>query len=223
MSITHEQAQKLIQLKMDQILGTEDSMKLSAHLHNCSECTAYAHEIKEVPNLLAPLMKRQWNVQPAPLSISALMGNYEKVPSSTFLTMRKAAITLVVMALFFSAWQFVLSGPRPASQLSPAIPPMPTPSNPTMQVISTQLTSENCPLASYMVQEQDTLDSIAHQFSVSEDTIVVVNHLEATMLRPAMELEIPVCNFTPTGTFHLATFTSTLTPIARPTTLTPGW
>jgi predicted anti-sigma-YlaC factor YlaD len=223
MSITHEQARKLIQSNMDRNLSVEESAKLSIHLYSCSACTAYASEIKAVAKILPGLMTQQWDAQPVPLSISTLLEKHEKRQVSTFLTMRKAAITFVVMALFFSAWQFVLSGPLPSSRLPSAIPPVPTPSSPTMQTVSTQLTlEEGCAIMSYNVQTGDTLASIAEQFLTSEDMIMEFNHLEISMVSPAMELIIPVCNFTPTGTFHPATLTTTYTPRAKPTTSTPG-
>ena len=222
MSISHEQAQKLIQLGTDQVLNQDESAKLSAHLRDCSACTAYASEIKEVVNILHPMMKRQWNVQPVPLSISCLTGKNEKSQSSNYLTMRTAAVSLVVMALFFSAWQVMFPSSSPQSQLSPAIPPVPTPSHLTAQFVSTQLTRENCMRTLYTVQEHDTLVSIAEQFSVPVPAITELNQLEEEMVHSGMELTIPICHFTPTGTFHAATFTTTLTPVLNFRTSTPG-
>ena len=222
MPITHEQAQKLIQLNLDQTLSREESATLIAHLSSCRQCAAYASEIKEVTNLLSPLMKRRGNVQPAPLSVRTLIEKSEKLQLRSILAMRTAAASLVVMALFFSAWQFLLSVPSPSSRMSSAIPPAPTPSNPTTQTVSTELTHEGCAVLLYTVQEQDTLASIAEQFSVSEQTILEVNRLEAEAVRASMELMIPICHFTPTGTFHAATFTTTLTPVLNFKTSTPG-
>jgi hypothetical protein len=73
----------------------------------------------------------------------------------------------------------------------------------------------------YSVRENDTLADIAHQFSVSEEEILAVNSLEAVTLSPSMELLIPVCNWTPTGTVHPVTFTTTYTPVREPFTTTP--
>lgn len=222
MSITHEQAQRLIQLNMDQTLSMEESTKLSAHLRTCRECTVYAGEVKEVANMLSRMMKRQWSAQPVPLSIRTLVEKRKKLSSSTLLTMRTAAVSLVVMALFFSAWQFVLSNQMPSSRPSAALPPVPTPSSSTVQTVIAQLTREGCAILTYTVQREDTLSSIAEQFSVSEHTLAEFNQLEAQAIHAAMELQIPVCHFTPTGTFHVATFTTTLTPALNFKTSTPG-
>lgn len=222
MALTHEQAQKLIQLNLDQRLSMEESATLSAHLRSCGECTSYAGEVKEVANMLPPLLKRQWSAQPVPLSIPALMGKKEKLQSGTLLTMRTAALSIAVMALFFSAWQLVLSSQSPSSRRSSAIPPVPTPSSPTLQFVSTQLTLEGCAILSYAVQEQDTLARIAERFSVPEPIILELNQLEAERLQAGMALMIPQCHFTPTGTVHAATFTTTLTPVLNFRSSTPG-
>src|SRR5687768_5878845 len=128
MSITHEQARRLIQLNMEHRLDSQESASLSAHLRECSECDTYAREIKEVTNLLPTVMKKQWSAQPVPLSMAALVVRSQSIRANTLLTMRTAALSLVFMALFFSTWQFVLSGPPASSQLPPQAPPVPTPS-----------------------------------------------------------------------------------------------
>lgn len=221
MSITHEQAHKLIQLNMEHMLNAQETASLSAHLRGCSECDAYAREINEVAKLLPALMKRQWSAQPAPLSVSALVGSKEIIRTSTLLTMRTVAVGLVIIALFFSGWQFMLSGPASAPQLPLQVPPIPTPFTQRAQSTSTKITFENCELIQYSVLESDSLASIAGQFSVSEGEIMEINRLENEAVDSSMELLIPVCNFTPTGTFHAATFTTTYTPRSIATTSTP--
>lgn len=221
MSITHEQAQRLIQLNMEHVLNAQETASLSAHLRGCSECDAYAREINEVTQLLPALMKRQWSAQPAPLSLSALAGSKETMGTSAILTMRTAAISLVVIALFFSAWQFLLSGSASSPELPLPVPPVPTPSTQRAQSTSTKITFENCEIIQYRVLESDSLASIAGQFSVSEAEIMEINRLKNEAVDSSMELLIPVCNFTPTGTFHAATFTTTYTPSIIATTSTP--
>lgn len=221
MSITHEQAHKLIQLNMEHMLNAQETARLSAHLRGCSECNAYAREINEVAKLLPALMKRQWSTQPAPLSISALAGSKEPIRTSALLTMRTVAISLVVIALFFSAWQFMLTGSASSPQLPLQVPPVPTPSTQPAQSTSTKITFENCEMIQYRVLESDSLESIAGQFSVSEAEIMEINRLKNEAVDSSMELLIPVCNFTPTGTFHAATFTTTFTPRIIATTSTP--
>jgi len=73
----------------------------------------------------------------------------------------------------------------------------------------------------YSVGETDSIASIAAQFSLSAETIIELNHLQTEAVSPSLELLIPLCNFTPTSTFHAATFTTTYTPRFIGTASTP--
>lgn len=218
MQITHEQAHQLIQLNLDNVLNPEQSATLFAHLRDCLDCQSYANELKEVEALLYPVMTQRWTDQPAPLSIPVLMGKSKQSSTVTFLTIRKAAMVLVLVALFFSAWQFVSSGPIIASPVPLAVPLVPTPSSPTAQLTSA---TEKCEMRAYSVQRDDTLAGIAARFSVPAEEIMAVNGLRTKALEPAMELLIPSCDSTPTGTVRPATLTTTYTPILASTTSTP--
>lgn len=222
MSITHEEAHELIQLQMEDLLDSREYAKLSAHLRDCSECKAYANEMNEVTNLLLPIMKRQWSIQPVPLSIASLVRRREKTRTSAFLTMRTIAASVMLVALFFSAWQFVSSGPAASSRPSLQAPPVPTPSRQNAQSTSTIIQVQDCQMVLYPVQKTDTLLSIARQFSVPKDTIIQLNRLETEIVSPSMELLIPICHLTPTSTFGPATFTTTFTPLIDFTTSPPG-
>ena len=220
MSITHKEAQHLIQRNMENLLDARELAILHTHLRICRECEAYASEIREVTDLLVPVMKRHWSFQAAPLSIPALLGRRERINSRNLLTMRTTAIGLMFVAFFFSAWQFVVSGARVSSQIPMGIDPVPTPSLPNTQS-ATETTSAMCGVLLYPVQRTDSLASIAEQFSTSEEAIVQLNGLKTETLSPPMELMVPACNFTPTGTFYPVTFTTTYTPLLNATTTTP--
>ena len=223
MQIVHKEARRLIQLSMETALSSNKQASLSAHLKDCVECQVYAKDIKQIDLLLTPLLKRQWNAQPIPLQISAFTANYgSKRPTPLSLTMRKVIVISIVFAGFvFSTWQFVLSGTGILSSPSPmGVLPAPTPS---MYTTSTESLQESCSTIRYTVQENDTLDSIARQFSVSLEEMKAFNHLEDQSVPRGMELDIPLCTLTPTGTVTgPATFTITYTPVLSPTTSTPG-
>ena len=218
MQITHEQAHTLIQLNMDQPLGSQEMHVLFKHLEDCADCQTYAQELKEVEGFLFAALKKQWNRQPTPLSITALKEKNHKTQASTLLTMRKASMSLVVLAMFFSVWQFVFFGPPTSDQSPLPVPPVPTPS--TIST-NTMITLENCELVLYIVQANDTLAEIATQFLISTDEIMQINQLKTEAIQPSMKLVIPMCKSTPTGTVHPVTFTTTYTPIINPTTSTP--
>src|SRR5919201_1318550 len=111
MQLTHEQAHRLIQLNLDEALNADEAATLASHLSGCMDCQSYANEMSEVERLLPSMMKSHWRLQPIPLSISSLIERSTKSQASSFLTIRTAAISLVFVALFFSAWQFVISAP----------------------------------------------------------------------------------------------------------------
>lgn len=219
MQITHEHARKLIQFRLDGGLRSAEHETLSAHLQDCSECQAYAAEINEVETVLRPMLKRKWSAQPIPLSITSLRGNSQKTQAHNLLTMRTAAISLVFFAFFFTVWQFMLPSPSAPSVMPLAVPSVPTPS---AQSTSTEFTAEACDMIPYTVQANDTLSSVADRFFVSEELLMEFNQLHTGAVHPSMELVIPICTFTPTGTIHPATFTTTYTPMFLPTTSTPG-
>jgi LysM repeat protein len=148
------------------------------------------------------------------------MARSTKSSASNFLTIRTAAIYLVFVALFFSAWQLVNSDPSGARPISLSVAPVPTP---LVQTVQFTHTAETCEMTLYAVQGSDTLDSLAVRFSVSEAEIMAINGLKTDVIDTPMQLLIPVCNFTPTGTVRPATFTTTYTPVRNLKTSTPGW
>ncbi len=220
MQVTHEEVRKLIQLNADHALHPQEKNILVAHLEGCPECRAYAEEIKEVENILVPLMKKQWNLQPAPLSSSVIniKGN-SKIQTSLILATRTAAIGIVFLAFIFSAWQFTRSGKQLPSQLTINIPMVPTPS---AQSTTTRISSQTCAGILYVVQENDTLESIAQRFAVSKEEIMASNNIRTERIHVFMKLMIPVCDFTPTGTVNPTLFSTTYTPSIRPITSTPA-
>jgi LysM repeat protein len=220
MPISHERARKLIQLSMDEILPAADQPALHAHLQDCLECQSYAHDVQEAITMLSPAMKKRWGSKPTPLSVEALRAKKEKAWTSTVLTMRTAALGVVCAAFIFSAWQFISSGPFPAGSVSSAIPQIPTPSTSSFPPTGTSVV-ESCEKMIYPVQAGDSLASIDRQLSVSEESIIEINDLKTEIVSPGLELLIPICSFTPTGTFHAATFTTTYTSTAEPASSTP--
>jgi LysM domain-containing protein len=220
MEITHEEARKLIQFNADEALNVQEKVILSAHLKECTACRAYAEEISEVEGTLLPVMKKHWNLQPNPLSIGAIAAKRNSsIQTVIILATRTAAIGVVLLAFVFSAWQLARSGGQETSGLPIGLPPVPTPS---IQFTSTKSTAQSCAGILYVVKENDTLESIAHQFSISKQEIMAVNNMESGAVNTAMELTIPICSFTPTGTINPTILGTRYTPSTSPTTSTPG-
>jgi len=220
MQISHEEARQLIQFDMDQPLRSQEKKTLEGHLESCPECRMFAKGIDEVETLLLPAMRKHWNLQPAPFPIEAVMGKRKtELQPGLALVMRTALLSVLFAAFAFSAWQFALSNPRTSTPLPLSVLPIPTPSG---QSTSTKITFSNCKEVTYTVQENDTLEGIAAQFSASKDKIIALNHLGTEAVIPGMELLIPLCHSTPTGTARPSTLTTTFTPSTDPTTYTPG-
>lgn len=220
MQITHEEAHRLIQFRLDQGLEPHKEKLLQTHLNDCIACRSFSQEIKEMENILVPAMKRHWNLEPAPLSIAGVMeNNNSRWSTNTVLTTRTALISLVIVAFVLSAWPFTRSESRTPTPMPISVLPIPTPAS---QSTSTKISLPDCEERLYQVQGNDTLESIALRFSVPKERIIAINHLSTGRVRTNMDLLIPICASTPTGTFHPSTLTITFTPFNDPTASTPG-
>ncbi len=222
MQITHAEAHNLIQYNMDKVLKPQEKKLLQTHLNDCVECRAFAQQMKGLENLLLPLMIQHWAVQPLPFRMETIAHKSKRnlqLQTSMILVTRTAMISIVFAAFVFSAWQFTHSGRQTSNPVPVSVLPIPTPSG---QSTSTKIIFQNCEETIYQVQENDTLESIASQFSVAKDKIMAINNLSTESIHAKMELLIPICTSTPTGTIHPSTLTITFTPLIGPTTSTPG-
>lgn len=218
MQISHAEAHRIIQLRSDRELNSLDKELLQSHLTTCNECQRYAESLKEMEGVLVPLLRRQWNLSPAPLSLDALTVGKNKIPTgSPILATRTALIGLVCMLFLFSVWQFTYSNTSAPGLFTAAVPPIPTPST---QFTLTETTQKNCREQSYIVREDDTLESIAGRFASSKEEIMAANKMQTESLRPGDTIWVTFCTLTPTGTVNA--LTTTYTPSIRPTTSTPG-
>lgn len=220
MQISHEEARKLIQFNLEQALKAHEKSKLQTHLDTCESCRAYAEDLTEVESILMPLMQRQWNFQPTPLSMRSISEKrIIKLDTSIILATRTAMISIIFVAFIFGVWQFTQSGKQTLDKPPVGVLPVPTPS---IQSTNTKIVPRNCQEITYQVQENDTLEKIAYQFSVSKQEIMSINHLETETLNPDMKLLIPNCHSTPTGTMNPTVFTRTYTPSMDAIASTPG-
>ena len=67
MQITHEEAIQLIQYGTDKTLRSNEEKILKEHLKDCAQCRAYAHQLRDMENVLQNIMRKQWSLRPAPL------------------------------------------------------------------------------------------------------------------------------------------------------------
>jgi LysM domain-containing protein len=217
MSITHEEARRLIEFKADNALKGIDDNLLEAHLTSCLECQNYAANVLDLESTLQSLLQRRWNQYPLPLSTDGAVSRKNlKHTQNIFFATRIIAMGVICIAFLFNIWQFTQSGRQSTNPPSSEIPLIPTPS---MQSTTTKVTDQQCEPILYQVRQKDTLESIANRFSVPTDKILSANHLKNATLATAMKLSIPVCNPTPPETPN--TVTTTYTPLFGQTSLTP--
>jgi hypothetical protein len=218
MQISHEDAMQLIQFQADHALHGDKQKTLNEHLTTCAECRRYAQQLNQLENILKNVMHSQWDLRPAPLSITALIGNnIGKKYSRTLLITRTALISMALLAFVVIGWQFTDINTKSISETQFAMLPIPTPST---QITATSLLSNHCVQIHYHVQKNDTLESIAAHFAISEEMLMKLNSMSSKVIQPNTELVILVCDTTPTKTLPPPTFT--ITPILDPTASTPG-
>src|SRR5512133_2668795 len=217
MSITHEEARRLIQFSTDKSLHGFEKELMDVHLETCGECRGYAKSIQELELVLRPMMQNRWNSFPLPLSRNEkrLHLNSHFV-HKLILATRIAAMGVICIAFLFNIWQFTRPTGQPSNDSSAVSLPAPTPS---FQSTSTTISEQNCAPFLYDVQQGDTLDSIAKQFLVTRAEILRDNNIRVDSLNPPMKLMIHTCSPTPTNTQNTAT--TVFTPWSTSTTSTP--
>ncbi|HJS20750.1 MAG TPA: LysM peptidoglycan-binding domain-containing protein [Anaerolineales bacterium] len=217
MHISHEEARKLIQFNSDNALTVDQKKILHSHVEICTECLEFAKQMGEMESILKPVMQRKWNQPYPPLPTATIIArSASRISDNIVMATRTIAVGAIAIVFMFSVWQFSLPASKSPGTLSVSAPPVPTPS---FQLTSTSI-SKNCVETNYIVQPEDTLDSIAETFSVAKQEILSYNNLKTEVVQSGMELGIQTCSTSPTGTVN--TVTTTFTPWNSPTTTTPG-
>jgi len=217
MQITHEEAIQLILYAADKAVPGAKEKLLHEHLKDCSQCSAYAHQFKDMENVLQTVMRKQWSQRPAPFSLSTLKAKKDSQKNrNALLVTRTAFIGIALCTFIFIGWQVTLTT-NPRNAIFPGMLPVPTPST---QYTATNTLAINCQQILYQVQEHDTLESIASQYATSKEAIMNLNNLNTETIQRDMELLVPICKSTPTSTIYPPTFT--ITPFLEPVTYTPG-
>ena len=220
MQITHEEAHRLIQFHVDGELKTPQRNLLSSHLEQCAKCQQYADSIVKMESVLRPMLHRNWDRAPLPLSIGRLMerDQYKAVERVAVAT-RIAALAFVFLAFFAGVWNFTTSSLQTPTPLLQSVPVIPTPFTSTVTA-GTETGFESCTMVSYIIKKHDTLASIASQFAVPAQQIRQVNSMPNESVVTGQVLSIPICSSTPAN--PTASHTTTFTPVLYSITTTPG-
>jgi hypothetical protein len=214
MDLTHAQAREMIQFDADSALSADSLRVLKSHLASCNACRRYAESIHAMEIHMRRAMGKRWNLRPAPLAMDAIRNS--KSPQHNLVATRFAVITsailMIVVVTLGIANAAKIDG-NPQARLS--VPLIPTPS------LRTTNTSPVCEQIRYQVQPDDTLESIADQFSIPVNDLLDANHIRTGTVTSGTELIIPLCSATPIGTVHPPTFTTTITPLFETLSHTP--
>lgn len=219
MQITHAEAHTLIQYDLDRALSPEKKKALLAHLEECKTCRDYADGMSGVENKLRQVMNEQWNHHdPLPLSIDSIKKPmYLPGSAQNRFPLRTALVSLGLVAISFFIWQLTSTLYNPSVQSPSTIFPVPTPYT---QLSTASIESPICEWVLHKVEALDTLDSMALQYSVSKQDIMIFNNMNSELVYESMEVKIPQCDVTPTMTAYLPT--TTLTPNFEILIDTPG-
>lgn len=208
MKISHAESRSLIQYSLDRSLNTDEQKDLFVHLQACTDCTAYAAEIKDLENNLLSTMKKHWNLAPSPLAVEVITGKRNR-KSQTAIFVKLAMAGAVLILFVYGTWQFTETNNKPGVSIPLEILPIPTPS---IQMTNTDTLSLGCKEIRYIVQNGDTVESIAIQFSISLEELMKKNNLTSGLVIPGIEIVIPLCDTTPSKTIRPPTTTTTYTP-----------
>lgn len=220
MQITHEEAHRLIQVNSDDGLKTHQKDLLTSHLEVCAACRKYAESLREMESVLRPMLHRNWDRQPVPLSMSiAIDKGMNRISERLLVATRIAAVGVIFLAFFFTTMNFTDPSRKTPTPFLQSVPLIPTPSTSTMTA-STGTSFENCAMTSYTVEKEDTLAGIADRFAVSAEDILQTNSMHTESVLIGQTLVIPVC--TSISTSPATTYTTMITPVLHPGTTTPG-
>lgn len=226
-TISHQTAQALIQRAADKKIAEGEKKLLEGHLINCLECGKYAERLNQLEADLTQVFHARWGKLEPQISHLRLLEKAVAIRQrgESVKTLARMAIAPALMLTFILAF-FALEQRNPGIQFgqpapsasSPALfgEPQQTPSPPVTQI------KENptvCHAFPYLVQENDTLVSIALKFGVSVTRLQEENQLTSETLRVAQELNIPVCE--PPYSTTTPTTTSTLAPLPELASPTP--
>jgi LysM repeat protein len=217
-TITHIKAQNLLQAAADSALAPLDEKSLDTHLEECEECRQYARHLSKLQDDLRRVTQYRWNHIGMQLSVDKIKNRSAKVKAQNYKlrTVGAFSVAMAVLALVFILIINISSAMRstPATISGLSLTPEESALTPTPSIKETvaDFTVQGCNDIAYVVQENDTLESIAARHSVSKETIKQRNGLATNSLTVNTVLVIPLCEGTPANSTMTPTTTTTAIP-----------
>lgn len=215
--ITHKAARALLQAALDRPLVATERAALEAHLTGCEECGEYANRLANLEEKLRGVLHVKWDNARPDLNLQTI-----KNPSLVKLlwinlfrqsqAFGKATVIAALLLGYFVIVNLVGVRVRITSDETPTVLPTPnilvlnsaTSPTPSLQTSLTGNTVQACKTVLYVVQENDTLESVAIRFGTTIEAILESNpednSLTANMVFTGMEIRIPLCESTPSRT-----------------------
>lgn len=225
--ITHQEARVLLQAATDQVIASDENNALNAHLAQCKVCTDYAKNLVDLEANLRRTMHANWDNQQPNLDIQAILNPHPvKLLWNSFVsqthTMEKVGVVIVLLLGYFFIVNLVGIQFPITKEKTPT--PLPTPNGqpvvfsnsptPSVNPSLTKVVSPACETTiMYLVQEKDTLDSIAYRHGITKEVILAYNNLNSSTVFTGMELLIPLCDSTPAQIATIPKNTLSLTPL----------
>lgn len=228
--ITHNQARTLLQAAADRPLGLAERSALDAHLAACNECGNYAGQLARLESDLRETLQAKWDGYRPSLNLQAIKNPAQAKPvwknvfSQTNALGKVTLLTALLLGYLLVA-NLVGAGMPVSERSTPTALPTPNQSSsvfadsptPSTQSATLQLTSLSCETILYIVQVDDTLDSIAVRYGITKEDILEYNKDQTSLFSntvfTGMELIIPLCRSTPSFTASIPANTLTITPI----------
>jgi len=225
--ITHQKARSLIQAAADQKLQPAEKSSLDAHLEICKECSDYASELSELEKDLRRALHANWDNQQPALSLqkiiapSTLKRFWNNVFDQSGIMGKATVAAALLLGYFFITNIIGIESPISGKETATSLPTpnemlsiYSTSPTPSAQFTLLETSTRSCESFIYIVQENDTLESIAVRHETTQETIIEFNNLTSDIVFTGQELAIPLCKNTPSHTATTPGGITTITPIS---------
>ena len=187
MTLTHQQAQELVQKSLQARLEGFERASLEAHLTACPACAAEAAAVRALDRRISTSLAERWpeprysaaEMQGRQASVRARLRRQHMVQNvSSFARLAGAAAVLLVLIAGLG-WLALRGAPRPL--LGGVVLDAPTP------------ITAACEFPRHLVVEGETLLMIAARYGLTGEAILAQNRMTVDMLAVGQVLEIPTC------------------------------